>query len=220
MVKDNLRAGITLTTIAVNQGKVNERYLESMGEVGGGRYFYADSFSEVGRLLTHRFGETLDVVSSDVKFEIEFDSAQVKSFRSVNSSKAEPVSPNSSSAWFEIGEIGAGFSLLNLFELELKSPASKTLSSEPFAVFRISYKLTEAGPPKLVQLSIDRSDVQEIPSTSEDFRFALAVSYFGRLLKQGKAAGFGKVRELALGASSQGHRREFVQLVKKAEALQ
>ena len=91
---------------------------------------------------------------------------------------------------------------------------------------RLRYKQPTAETSQLLEYPIRKDSVVPAGKLSPDFRFAASVAAFGQLLRGGEHVGdfgFEDVATLAKGALAQdeeGYRREFVSLVKLAQALQ
>jgi Ca-activated chloride channel homolog len=139
----------------------------------------------------------------------------------------------------DAGEIGAGHRVTALYEIVrvggkgLLDPsrygAGVTLRREGTAGelghLRLRYKEPEGTDSKLIEFPIVASSVLPARQTSADFRFAASVAAFGQMLRGGKYTGkfsYEDVANLAksgLAEDSEGYRREFMSLVKLAQAL-
>jgi Ca-activated chloride channel homolog len=94
------------------------------------------------------------------------------------------------------------------------------------AFLKIRFKQPENGQAAQLEFPIERERLRtELKNASADFRFAAAVSAFGQVLRQSRyltpsyrLGEIAKLAEDALGADPSGYRREFVELVKDAEA--
>jgi Ca-activated chloride channel family protein len=102
------------------------------------------------------------------------------------------------------------------------APANK---NGELAHLRLRYKHPDEDESRLLEYPIARSAIVPKERTSADFRLAASVAAFGQLLRGGKyLSGFDfdavqRLAKTALGEDEEGYRREYVSLVKLAQAL-
>ena len=248
LIEAKRRSGITLTTIGVGMDNLKDGMLEQLADKGNGNYFYLDSLSEARKVMGEDLTKNVEVIAKDVKLQIEFNPEYVSSYRLVGYDNRKLANHEFNNDAVDAGEIGAGHSVTALYELVLKgsegersgaveyryrptpaaedSPQVTVKQSSELAFLKIRYKEPEGDSSKLLQYPIESANVQKsVATTSDDFRFAAAVSYFGTLLRGSVFAGtytFGDIAELAgkaRGKDERGSRREFVELVRNAEVL-
>jgi len=99
-------------------------------------------------------------------------------------------------------------------KLQTSSSAENSFSED-------SLQRPDASESKLLTFPLEsKAVIQDAKSTSDDFRFAASVSYFGALLRKSRFAGsytYDQIASLAEGAKGEdkyGYRREFVELVR------
>lgn len=111
--------GIYLSVLGFGTGNYKDARLEAVADNGNGNYSYIDSVDEARRVLVEEMNGTLFTIAKDVKIQVEFNPAQVKSYRLVGYDNrlmnAEDFYDNTKDA----GEVGAGHSVTALYEIEL-----------------------------------------------------------------------------------------------------
>jgi Ca-activated chloride channel family protein len=232
---------ISLTTIGVGTGNINEAMMEQLANKGDGNYFYLDTFKEARKVFSKELAGTLETIAKDVKLQVEFNPAHVSSYRLIGYENRKLRNIEFSNDAVDAGEIGAGHTVTALYELvltgsslanelttqyryqraeEQKAQVSNTELAAELGFVKIRYKDPGTSRSKLLEFSMLRSAVQKDWTTSsDDFRFAAAVSGFAHLLRGSQYTGstsYTDIEQLAggsLGADKNGYRREFVELV-------
>ena len=130
-------------------------------------------------------------------------------------------------AIYEITPVGSGASTIDERrygrERKLDKPAGKSDgSSTEWGFLKIRYKLPDGQESKLMQLPIEKDMPATNAAVKRDVQFSTAVAGFAQLLRGGAYTGKLRYDDIvedadgALGSDGNGHRAEFVQLVKKA----
>lgn len=247
LVEEKRRTGITLTTLGVGRGNYNEQNLEQLANKGNGNYFYLDSIDEASRVLGSQLVSNMEVVAKDVKLQIEFNPAKVISYRLVGYDNRVLRNEDFKDDTVDAGEIGAGHTVTALYELVLDgSKAASALMQDELryqpairqpvsveatnlselAFLKIRYKAPNGEQSRLLQFPLKAERIADDSSkTTDDFRFAAAVGGFGQLLAESRfteGLSLSQVRELAtgaIGADTEGKRKEFLELVNLAIEL-
>ncbi len=244
LIEEKRNSGITLTTVGFGSGNYNEAMMEQVANKGNGNYFYIDSFKEARKVFEKDLMGTIEVVAKDVKLQIEFNPEHVASFRLIGYENRKLRKEDFNNDKIDAGEIGSGHTVTALYELVLtgtelaerqnveyryqqpkkESAVKKTAPMSPeLAFLKVRYKDPEGSRSKLLKFPIEKSRITETPS--EDFRFAAAVSYFAHVLRKSDYLGEYTLSDIAalakgsLGKDEQGLRREFLELVENARAL-
>ena len=191
-------------------------------------------------MLVSELSSTLFTIAKDVKIQVEFNPAAVLEYRLIGYENRMLAREDFNNDKVDAGDIGAGHRATALYEV---IPVGKTGHLDPLrygaqpaatsnaradtelANVKLRYKKPQSDSSELLEYPIARSSVSTPDRLSADFRFAASVAAFGQLLRGGKYVGnfgYGEVERLARGAldeDADGYRREFVSLVKLAEAL-
>jgi len=243
IAEENAKAGIFPSVLGFGMGNHNDSMLEQISNKGNGNYAFVDSVSEARKVLVEQMGATLVTIAKDVKIQIEFNPAEVASYRLLGYENRMLAAEDFNDDKKDAGEIGAGHTVTALYEVV---PAGEKNSVETSSVDPLKYqkrpKLSKAaGAGELLTVKIrhkrpdaDKSTLQEFSvadgggkfsAASDDFRFAAAVASFGMLLRDSEHKGnvtFDAVLEIAstsAGDDPRGYRREFLAMVERAKQL-
>lgn len=246
LIEAKRNTGITLTTVGVGTGNLNDGMMEQIANKGNGNYFYLDTFKEGRRVFADKLASNMEVVAKDVKLQIEFNPASVIEYRLIGYDNRRLNNEDFNNDKIDAGEIGAGHNVTALYEVVLAdTAAAKRLETElryqqrqekaapivkvkpeELGFLKIRYKEPAGSQSKLITYPLQRSDVKEnFSNASGDFRFASAVAGFAALLRDSKfvdSLSFDEIIRIAEGSRGEdpeGIRREFVELVKNARSL-
>ncbi len=244
LIEEKRRSGVTLTTIGVGSGNLNERNLEQLANKGNGSYIYLDSFQEAQRALGAKLTANMEVVAKDVKLNVEFNPAVVSTYRLIGYDNRTLERQDFNSDASDAGEIGSGHTVTALYEITLLGSAATGVidplrysdapqpppvgkgKADEIGFLKVRFKEPASNTSTLLQFPISRARViADGGSASNDFRFAAAVAHFGEVLRLSafaKHISLHQVRQLAAnstGADPTGDRREFISLVESVMAL-
>jgi Ca-activated chloride channel family protein len=239
MAEEQRETGVALTTLGFGTGNYNDQLLERLADAGNGNYAYVDTLSEARKVLVSELSSTLFTIAKDVKIQVEFNPAEVLEYRLIGYENRALAREDFNNDKVDAGEIGAGHRVTALYEIVrvggkgLLDPPRYAADAAPrraskngeLVHLRLRYKEPEGQDSKLIEFPIMASTVLPARQTSADFRFAASVAAFGQMLRGGKYTGkfnYEDVTALAkdgLAEDSEGYRREFVSLVKLAQAL-
>jgi hypothetical protein len=187
---------------------------------------------------THRLvrvglkGREAVAVTSDSSIEVEFNPKRVVSYRLIGYDRQPSERQNLSQEKVSSERITAGYTLTALYEavLRQKRPTAdeqiSTGAEQP--EYLLSAKLQLRMPSNDAIHSIKRVVTDEgsgFLDAPKDLKFVAAVAEFGMILRGSEYKGNGtleKVLEWAeegKGADTNGHRADFIELVRKAQAL-
>lgn len=241
MIEKKRDEGIYLTLLGFGMGNYKDGRLEELADKGNGNYFYIDNILEAKKVFDHDLMGTLFAIAKDVKIQIEFNPAKVKSYRLIGYENRLLKKEDFDDDTKDAGELGAGHTVTALYEIEpvkekikseekeeLKYQISKlTLEAEnsnELLTLKLRYKLPDENEGKLIS-SIVKDDVNSIESASDNFNFSAAVVGFALLIRKSKFKGkadFNLVEDLAdksLGDDKYGYRDEFLSIIKRTRRL-
>ncbi len=238
LIEEKRSSGVFLSVLGFGTGNLKDATMEKLADKGNGNYAYIDGISEARKVLVEEAGATLVTIAKDVKIQVEWNPAEVASYRLIGYENRKLAHADFNDDTKDAGEIGAGHSVTALYEVvpagraasakvdELKyqdrSALSAAARSGELMTVKVRYKEPEGSTSKL--LSFPVADDHE-GEASRDFRFSAAVAGFGMLLKGSEHKGdatFPMVRKLADGARGsdpQGRRAELVRLIDTAAQL-
>ncbi len=243
LVEEKAKTGVFLTSLGFGTGNLKDSTLEQMADKGNGHYAYVDSLNEGKKVLVEEMASTLMTIAKDVKFQVEFNSAKVSSYRLVGYEnrmlRKEDFNDDSKDA----GEIGSGHTVTAFYEVVPPGMEADASPVDPLKYTKpVEAVAKKDASPELLTVKLrwkepaaEKSELMEVPFTdngqgyekaSGDFRFAAAVASFGMLLRdsehQGRASYDSLIERIAsedMGRDEGGYRTEFVELVKKARDL-
>ena len=240
LIESKRKSGVFLSVLGFGTGNMQDSTMEMLADKGNGNYAYIDSMAEARKVLVEEAGGTLVTIAKDVKLQVEFNPAEVESYRLIGYENRKLAHADFNDDAKDAGEIGAGHSVTALYEVKPKSSKSErttdTLKYQDDAALteasksgelltvKIRYKKPNEDKSKLISLPVSGDD-RGLSNTSKDFRFAAAVASFGMILRHSKYKGdasYDDVLKLAgesLGSDTHGHRKGFLDLVKKARRI-
>ena len=222
LISRNKESGIYLTCLGVGMGNYKDSKIQTLARKGNGNFSYLDNFSEAEKALMKEFTQTLYAVADDAFMNVEFNPKYVKEYRLVGfDNKVGAL--NDTSAKVEGGEIGSGYAMMGIFEIEPEKTDSLLLANEKFAHIKIQYRLP-GDTASLVSSYDSPFNYREFETLDKHYRFSAAVAMFGSLLRQSsftKNIDWNTISLLAISSASPGDllQKEFISLVEQARML-
>lgn len=230
--------GVFLSVLGFGMGNLKDNKLELLSNRGDGNYAYIDDLPEARKVFVKSLTGTLYTIAKDVKIQLEFNPAMVKSYRLVGYENRMLDKQDFEDDKKDAGELGAGHSVTALYELELhakplkKAPGKTSLyqrqivtnkasSGRELGMLYLRFKQPKAATSQLLSLPI-ANDFQTLSASSQAFRFAASVAGMGLLLKDSSYADWSyeeihRLASTATGKDPLGYRQEFLTLVRKLE---
>jgi Ca-activated chloride channel family protein len=241
LITEKAKSGVFLSVLGFGMGNYKDSTMETLADKGNGNYAYIDNLNEGRKVLVEQMSGTLVTIAKDVKIQIEFNPAQVNSYRLIGYENRLLAKEDFNNDKKDAGEIGAGHTVTALYEvvpagaadetpgvdpLKYQKPAKPAVASgsDELLTLKLRYKQPDGDTSRLLSTPIKDSD-KSYNRASTDFKFAAAVAEFGMLLRhspyQGEAT-FNSVWEHTranLGNDPEGYRAEFLTLVETAQRL-
>jgi len=233
MIEEKREKGIFLTTLGFGTGNYKDSRLEQLADKGNGNHYYIDNILEGKKVFVHDMRGTLFTIARDVKIQVEFNPAKVKSYRLIGYVNRKLQKEDFDDDKKDAGELGAGHTVTALYEIV---PAGETaagsislrfqesrikkeaLRSPEMALVKLRYKKPGGAKSRLITHPVKwKNNGKDNPSINS--RFSSAVAMFGMLLRKSQYAGdssYDNVLALAKGAvgnDDHGYRSEFIRLV-------
>ena len=228
-------SGVSLSTFGFGEGNLNDHMMEQVADNGNGNYSYIDSLSEAKKALVDEMSATFNTVAKDVKVQVEFNPQTVKEWRLIGYENRVLEKEDFNNDKVDAGELGAGKSVVALFEITPVGqqgwlddsryqayPINHTGKNTELGFLKLRYKAPNSNTSTLLTLPISNQTQQP----SSELAFALSVAGFGETLKQSKYLGnwqlndSKRLAQANLGNDPQGIRREFIKLIDLADSLQ
>ncbi|ADQ80424.1 von Willebrand factor type A [Paludibacter propionicigenes WB4] len=243
LIESKRKTGVYLTVLGYGMGNYKDNKLQILAEKGNGNHAYIDNIQEANKVLVNEFGSTMYTVAKDVKIQVEFNPAQVNAYRLIGYESRLLNKEDFNDDTKDAGELGSGHTVTALYEiipagvkntyggvdnLKYQTNNNTTNNVQPnnsseLLTVKLRYKFPNSDSSNKMEVPVLMSDINKKPSS--DFKFIMAVSMFGQLLRESDFKGnssYDKVIELAnngIGNDTHGYRREFVRLVESVNQL-
>ena len=240
LIKKKRDKGIYLTVLGFGMGNLKDSKMEALADNGNGNYAYVDGVNEAKRVFLNEFGGTIFTVAKDVKIQVEFNPSMVKAYRLIGYENRVLHNEDFNNDTVDAGEVGSGQTVTALYELipssseeevpgvdslryQAQQAVADTAQSGEFFYVKIRYKDPDGTTGRLIEEPAGLECFTEFPSS--DFSFAAAVAEFGLLLRPSKYRGDASFSHAAsageehVGTDLDGFRKEFVELVRRAQEL-
>ncbi|WP_299597807.1 VWA domain-containing protein [uncultured Microbulbifer sp.] len=232
------KSGVQFSALGFGMGNYREEMVEQLTNVGDGSYAYIDTIFEANRVLVEQLSGTLFTVAKDAKVQVEFNPARVTEYRLLGYENRRLNREDFNNDAKDSGDIGAGHSVVALYELTLagdtpqvdplrygaeNESSTSILKSNELATVKVRYKKPGEVDSTLKQWNL-APQLKPLQETQKDLQFATAVAGFGLLLRSEPLSEFdyddvAALAQLARGQDLSGDRAEFLRLVKTAGAL-
>ena len=240
LIEQKRDTGIYLTLLGFGMGNLKDGTMERLSKHGNGQYAYIDTLDEARRLFVEQIAG-LVTIARDVKVQVEFNPRQVQAYRLIGYESRMLKHQDFNDDKKDAGEMGAGHTVVALYEVvppgvtvdvpkvdplryQTKPDVAPAAAGDELLTVKVRYIPPQGTASKLLTVPL-RHDDQPFAETSDDFRFAAAVAAFGQLLRDSPYKGqatYAKVFDWARDATRvdpNGHRQEFLRLVRLAEGL-
>ncbi|WP_346316466.1 von Willebrand factor type A domain-containing protein [Chitinophaga sp. YIM B06452] len=243
LIEKEREQGVFLSVLGFGMGNYKDNKLETLADKGNGNYAYIDDFEEARRTFATEFGGTLFTIAKDVKLQVEFNPAQVQGYRLIGYENRLLDKEDFNDDKKDAGDMGSGHTVTALYEivpagspmpqigsvdpLKYQQPApvpTPLVQSREVLTVKVRYKAPQGKKSQLLQ-AVLQPGAKPISECPADFRLAASVAQFGMLLRNSPHAGkssFDDALKLAVSAKGddpEGYRAEYIQLLKKAQAL-
>lgn len=242
LIEKERNKGIFLTVLGYGMGNYKDSKMQQLADKGNGNHAYIDGINEAKKVLVNEFGGTLFTIAKDVKLQLEFNPAKVAGYRLIGYENRLLNKEDFNDDKKDAGELGSGHTVTALYEIipagikseflkevdplkyQKNGHKSTSIFNDELLTIKFRYKAPDKDNSELIVHTVTDRGV-DINNTSDNFRFATAVSGFAMLLRNSEYKGnstYSQVLNMAnssLGNDPEGYRKEFVSLVKKAEML-
>jgi Ca-activated chloride channel family protein len=242
LIEKERNQGIYLTVLGYGMGNYKDSKMQQLADKGNGNHAYIDGINEAKKVLVNEFGGTLFTIAKDVKLQIEFNPAKVAGYRLIGYENRLLNKEDFNDDKKDAGELGSGHTVTALYEIipaGVRSPFLKDVdplkyqknneqisSSFNGEILTVKFRYKDPGKDNselIVHTVADK--IIDINNTSDNFRFATSVADFAMLLRNSEYKGNSSYEQVvtlanaSLGKDSEGYRKEFISLVKKAAIL-
>ena len=228
-IEKKKESGIFLSVLGFGEGNYKDDRLERLADCGNGNYSYIDSKLEGHKVLVEEMSSTLVTVAKDVKFQVEFNPARVNAYRLIGYEDRQLDAVDFNDDTKDGGEIGAGHSVVALYEIipadsesaiDLRyQEAPKSDESDDFATVKLRYKEPDSESSELIEAVVGNDSFHDKPG--DNLAFAELAAGFSMLLSDSKYTGTLSYNDILQGFRKIEHkdeyRDEFYNLVRMVE---
>lgn len=240
LVEEKRKSGIFLTCLGFGMGNFKDNRMETLANKGNGNYAYIDNLQEANKFLGKEFAGNMYAIAKDVKIQIEFNPKYVKSYRLIGYENRKLKNEDFTNDKIDAGELGSGHTVTALYEVipndvnseflpkENDLKYTKNTNDENFndelATVKFRYKKPDGDTSSEI-IQVVKNTNQSFSSSSNDFKFASSVAWFGLVLRNSaliKNKDLKEIENLAKkgrGKDDEGYRAEFVRLVESYKII-
>lgn len=237
--------GIFLSVLGYGMGNYKDSKMEKLADKGNGNYAYIDNLMEAQKVLVKEMNATLHTIAKDVKIQVEFNPAYVKSYKLIGYENRMLAAEDFNDDKKDAGEVGAGKSVTALYEIELKEVDGPEIVEKPkidelkyqeykikedayacqdIAMLKLRYKKPD-GKQSILLVHPINNDFGDLSNVSTDFKFVAAVAEFGLILRDSKFKGDSNLKHAIMmakqgqGIDNEGYRSEFIRLAELVKSI-
>lgn len=174
------------------EGNYKDYQMEELSNAGNGNYFYIDNLLEANKVFSQDLTANMYTVAEDVKLQVEFNPAAVKSYRLIGYENRVLATEDFEDDTKDAGDMGSGQQVTALYELELGEASVKELkyqvaegpkktASNDLCTVQFRYKKPGEDNSNLLE-AVVKNESRSFQSSSRNQRFATHVTSFGLLL--------------------------------------
>lgn len=247
LIQEKAKTGVFLSVLGFGMGNYKDNNMQTLANKGNGNHAYIDSLREAKKLLVEQAGGTLNTIAKDVKIQVEFNPQFVQQYRLIGYEKRMLQHQDFNDDKKDAGEIGEGHTVTALYEVipvgvkaasagsvdalkyqapkagsPVDSTGGESVGSRELMTVKLRYKKPDGDKSQLLETTV-LSESRSFDAASSDMKFAASVAGFAMILRDSEFKGdlkLKRVEEIASqNAGTDDYRKEFVQLIKKAQSL-
>ena len=214
-VQNYAAKGIYITICGFGTGNLNDSMMEKVSNSGNGTYEYIDSETELTKVFVNERSRFV-TVANDCKTQVTFNKDVVKQYRLIGYENRVLNNDDFENDKVDAAEIGAGQTITALYEL--------VMASGEGSIGQFDFRYKDAIGGESIPLSMELPAATD--QMSENLQFASALAAWGLWLRESKYMGNANIEMVldlakqSMGEDPYGLRKEFVELVQKAQAFE
>ncbi|MBD5141301.1 MAG: DUF3520 domain-containing protein [Ruminococcus sp.] len=227
LIEEKRKSGVYFTVLGFGKDNIKDNKMEALADNGNGSYHYIDTAREAYKVLSEERNSTLFTIAGDVKIQVEFNPANVKSYRLIGYDNRIMANEDFTDNTKDAGEVGAGQSVTALYEiipadgkskesLKYQENSGNAATSELLTI-KVRYKNAETGKIQQVTEIVSKEDCSK--TMSDGMKLACAAAEFGLTLKNSDYKGSSTAQSaLKLAQSIENpdtYAKELISLIKK-----
>ncbi|WP_419211156.1 YfbK domain-containing protein [Maribacter sp. X9] len=235
LITEKRKSGVFLSVLGFGMGNYKDSKLETLADKGNGNHGYIDTMQEAQKLFGKEFGGTLFTIAKDVKLQIEFNPAKVKSYRLIGYENRILADEDFIDDTKDAGELGSGHKVTALYEIVEVGVNSEYIKEVPTLkyigntvnngfseeLFTVKFRYKRPNDANSIELKHVQND--EVKEMSPDFQFASAVALFGQQLRKSAFTNNSTLEDVIVLTEKgrkndrNGYRAEFIRLVESMD---
>ncbi|MCY2965708.1 MAG: von Willebrand factor type A domain-containing protein [Planctomycetota bacterium] len=237
LIEERRRSQVFFSVYGYGMGNLKDGKLEKLADHGNGHYGYIDGPVEAQKSFVEDAEANLVTIAQDVKIQVEFNPTWVGAYRLIGYENRVMAAADFRNDKVDAGDIGAGHRVTALYEIVPPSAVAEVSSEErpklrystpqtpaegPLAHETLAVRLRYKTPGEETSKEFEVQYIEDPRPVSKNMQWSSAVAAFGLLLRQSPHRGevsipmILELAEASVGEDPQGHRHEFVELVRKA----
>lgn len=227
LIEEKRKSGVYFTVLGFGKDNIKDNKMEALADNGNGSYHYIDTAREAYKVLSAERNSTLFTIAGDVKIQVEFNPANVKSYRLIGYDNRRLANEDFTDNTKDAGEVGAGQSVTALYEIipaDGKSGAglkyqetSKNAATSELLTIKVRFKNAETGKVQQVSKTVVKEELSK--TMSDGMKLACAAAEFGLTMKNSSYKGSSSAQSaLKLAQSIENpdvYAKELISLIKK-----
>ena len=227
LIEEKRKSGVYFTVLGFGKDNIKDNKMEALADNGNGSYHYIDTAREAYKVLSEERNSTLFTIAGDVKIQVEFNPANVKSYRLIGYDNRRMANEDFTNNAKDAGEVGAGQSVTALYEIVPATGKSKeslkyqetsdNAATSELLTIKVRYKNAETGKVQQTTKVVNKEDYSK--TMSDGMKLACAAAEFGLTLKGSDYKGSSTAQSaLALAQSINDpdvYAKELINLIKK-----
>jgi len=241
LIEKKRNTGIYLSVLGYGMGNYKDHQMQSLADKGNGNHAYIDNLQEAKKVLINEFGGTLFTVAKDVKIQIEFNPAYVKSYRLIGYENRMLNKEDFNDDKKDAGDVGSGHCVTAIYEIIPQGSEStfaqsvddlkyqnnnKAVGKKNGEIAHVKCRYKHPDQDKSIKFDEVVSDKSvDLKSLSDDVNFSISVAEFGLILSESHyinskdLSACIKRAKKSKSNDKDGYRSEFVRLVETVELM-
>ncbi len=161
--------------------------METLARHGNGNFSFLDRQEEARRVLIEEYGSVVYTVAKDVKTQVEFNPAYIKTFRLLGYETKLLTDEEFDDSKTDAGEIGPGYAVTALYEIQFHEGELPSTMGENFFKVTLRYKDPESNEDREVLWFAGEEHMSD--ECTSDMLFKLSVAETALVLRNSKHKG-------------------------------
>lgn len=227
LVEEKRESGVYLSVLGFGDGNIKDNKMETLADNGNGSYHYIDTAKEAAKVLVEERNSALYTIAKDVKIQVEFNPANVKSYRLIGYDNRRLENEDFTNDAKDAGDVGAGHSVTAVYEIvPADGKTGQTLKyqnnsvaadTDDLLTVKIRYKNTEDGKTYQASKVVNKNSYSK--KMSDNMKLICAVTELGLTVKnsdyKGSATAAGALEYAKSISEPDAYEKELIKLIEK-----